>query len=99
MGALGRFAAVAAVLWGAACAWAGPDAGPPAKPCFRGGCSGELCTEKRGMVSPCIWHERFKCLKKAECARQPDGQCGFTPTKELEQCLKENPDKAGSDVQ
>jgi hypothetical protein len=31
------------------------------------------------------------CCSNATCELQPDGQCGFTPTEELSQCLKNPP--------
>jgi hypothetical protein len=67
-------------------AFAAPDGGSPGA-CYRGGCSQELCTDRPGAVSPCIWKPQFRCYKTAACERQPNGSCDFTPTAELKQCL------------
>lgn len=63
---------------------------PPvvSQPCFKGGCSGEICSDKEGMVSACIWKESFACYSSATCERQSTGQCGWTPTAELNACLQ-----------
>ena len=83
-------------------AQAGPDGGTVAvKECFRGGCNQELCTDRSGAVSACLWRPRYRCFKDAKCARQADGHCDFTPTAELKRCLTAEDAKgsAGSDVQ
>jgi len=57
--------------------------------CVRGGCSGEICTDKQSqVVSICIWKEEFACYQTAICERQPDGKCGWRQTPELKECLK-----------
>lgn len=58
--------------------------------CIVGGCSGELCVDKKGgdIASPCIWSEAFACVKYSTCARQQDGKCGWTETKEYQSCLE-----------
>ena len=77
------------------------DAGTAARPCVRAGCSRELCTDKPDTVTTCAWRDRYRCFEDAECKRQPNGQCGYTPTKKLKACLAQaDKDKAGSeDVQ
>lgn len=59
----------------------------PTKSCRRGGCSGELCTDRDDVASDCAFRPEYACYQKAPCERQPDGLCGFTPTPELQQCL------------
>jgi hypothetical protein len=92
------------VLLGALCllstpALAGPDGGT-AGACYRGGCSNELCTDRPGAVSPCIWKPQFRCYKSAACERQPNGSCDFSPTPDLKQCLAtEGAKKRAADVQ
>lgn len=55
--------------------------------CHIGGCSAELCSDREGAISPCIWFEAYACYRDATCARQPSGACGWTPTPELSACL------------
>jgi hypothetical protein len=55
--------------------------------CFVGGCSSQLCSEERDAVSTCEWREAYACYKTAKCERQSNGQCGWTPTSELNACL------------
>lgn len=63
------------------------DAGTGPGPCFRGGCSNQLCTDVPDAPSTCEWHDSYACFQAATCARQPSGQCGFTPSPALTQCL------------
>ena len=57
--------------------------------CVVGGCSGQLCVDasQGAMASTCEWTEAYACYKTAMCEKQTDGQCGWTETKELNQCL------------
>lgn len=65
-----------------------PEPPPPEeKPCFKGGCSGHVCTDNPDLVTTCEWKEEYACYQKAICERQPDGACGFRPTDELKSCL------------
>ena len=61
--------------------------------CIIGGCSKELCTDASAgpVMSPCIYEASFACYKTAACERQPDGQCGWTPTPELAACIAAEP--------
>lgn len=56
--------------------------------CRVGGCSGQLCIgpDDPGF-STCEWREEYACYRTAECRRQADGACGWTPTPELRACL------------
>jgi len=57
--------------------------------CKIGGCSGELCVAPgEPDVSICIWREEYACYADAKCERQPDGDCGWTPTVELKECIE-----------
>lgn len=58
--------------------------------CYVGGCSGQICSDREGVISTCEWREEYACYQNAICERQPDGQCGWTPTPELEACLGGN---------
>lgn len=56
--------------------------------CVVGGCSGQLCHEASDSGgSTCEWRDEYACYRAAECRRQADGACGWTPTAELAACL------------
>jgi hypothetical protein len=59
---------------------------PGARRCFKTGCSSEVCAD-RDVVTACIFRPEFACYQKAVCARQANGECGFTQTSELTSCL------------
>jgi hypothetical protein len=59
---------------------------PGAKRCFKTGCSSEVCAD-HNVVTTCIFRPEFACYQKAACARQANGECGFTQTAELLACL------------
>ncbi len=67
-----------------------PTIPPVAKGCYIGGCSGEICSDQPGAMSPCIYKPEFACYKTARCERQADGNCGWTMTLELKECLEKN---------
>jgi hypothetical protein len=58
------------------------------KECFVGGCSNQLCTDKKDMPSTCEYSSSYACYLSAECKRQENGRCGWTDTPELRTCLK-----------
>jgi len=58
--------------------------------CFKGGCSGQLCSDKPNMISTCEWRESYACYHTAKCELQADGKCGWTMTDELKKCLENN---------
>lgn len=62
----------------------GSPTGP--KRCFKTGCSSEVCADW-DVVTPCIFRPEFACYQKAMCKRQANGECGFTQTRELLDCL------------
>jgi|GEM_PF-3183695 len=60
--------------------------------CKVSGCNGELCVSADvGGFSPCVAYPRHNCFKGAECAVQSDGNCGWTQTPELTECLEKTP--------
>jgi hypothetical protein len=64
---------------------------PSGDGCMIGGCSGQLCVEAaQGAVSStCEFRPAYACYgRHSQCKRQPDGRCGWTPTAELNACLK-----------
>ncbi len=64
------------------------DAPGAQKGCIKGGCSGQLCVEEGDDgVSTCEWREEYACYATAKCERQDSGNCGWTMTEELQECL------------
>jgi eight-cysteine-cluster-containing protein len=60
----------------------------PTRGCVVGGCSGQLCVEAgNDMVTTCEWREQYACYQSATCERQETGECGWTDTPVLTQCL------------
>lgn len=57
-------------------------------PCYVGGCSSQLCSDRPDMVSTCEYREAYACYKTARCERQASGQCGWTQTEALRMCLQ-----------
>lgn len=64
---------------------------PPAGECFVGGCSGQVCSDQPGVISTCEWRPEYACYDDAACARQANGECGWTPSPELAACLANPP--------
>lgn len=62
-----------------------PDSGSM-KPCFKTGCSSQVCADQT-VVTTCEFRPEYACYQKATCERQADGNCGFTKTPELTECL------------
>jgi len=56
------------------------------KPCIRTGCSSQICSD-HDVITTCEYKPEYECYKKATCERQANGDCGFTKTKELTDCL------------
>jgi len=61
------------------------------KQCFVGGCSGQVCSEKQGVITTCEWRPEYACYHQATCEMQSDGNCGWTQTTELQACLADPP--------
>jgi eight-cysteine-cluster-containing protein len=59
---------------------------PSDKACMKTGCSGQVCADEE-VVTTCEYRPEYDCYKRAACARQRNGKCGFTPTPELTACL------------
>ena len=62
-------------------------------PCYIGGCSSQICSDQKDMMSTCEYSEKYACYKTTKCERQESGQCGWTPTPTLSSCLSK-PDNA-----
>ncbi len=58
------------------------------KQCYVSGCSSQICSDSEDVISTCEWRSSYACFATARCEPQPDGECGWTPTKELTQCLQ-----------
>lgn len=58
--------------------------------CFVTGCSGQICSDEEVMTT-CEYKERYACYKQATCERKSTGQCGWTETETLRQCLHTTP--------
>src|SRR3989344_5694069 len=54
--------------------------------CHPTGCSGQICADE-DVITTCEYKESFACYKKAKCERHKNGQCAWTLTSELLQCL------------
>ena len=59
------------------------------KPCFKTGCSRQVCSDEE-VVTTCEYRPEYDCYKTARCERQANGKCGFTDTPELRRCLRRN---------
>ena len=67
-----------------------PSAGG-AKPCYVGGCSGQVCSDQEGVTTTCEYRPEYACYTTAACERQVTGQCGWTQTSALTECLSNPP--------
>jgi thiol-disulfide isomerase/thioredoxin len=65
--------------------------------CKVAGCSSQLCVdEEEDGISTCEWRAEYACYQNAECERQGNGQCGWTMTDDLAECLEgDRDDTAG----
>jgi hypothetical protein len=57
--------------------------------CHVGGCSGEVCSSEENVTSICTFRPEFKCYQSDEavCEPQRDGECGWTQSRQLTECL------------
>lgn len=62
---------------------------PPTSECRVTGCGNELCVDADyvPLESNCSYKDRFSCYAQASCALQPDGECGFIISPEVQSCL------------
>jgi eight-cysteine-cluster-containing protein len=61
---------------------------PVSSDCRVTGCSGQVCAD-RDVVTDCEFLPHYACYRNAECERQSDGSCGWTPTEDLLRCIAE----------
>jgi len=69
------------------------DASMDATPhCVVAGCNGEICTEELQapfVATACMAHPAFSCYQVyGTCERQVTGQCGWTDSAALDQCVE-----------
>jgi hypothetical protein len=57
------------------------------KTCYVGGCSGQVCSDREGVITTCEFRPEYACYRTATCEVQADGECGWTQTSELQACL------------
>lgn len=59
--------------------------------CKIAGCSGQLCvgTDSPDIITTCEYRQEYACYKTARCEKQSDGNCGWTQTKELLECISQ----------
>lgn len=63
---------------------------PQQADCVIAGCSNHLCVQRGDPgMSTCEWREEYACYRSATCERQDDGQCGWTMTDQMRQCLQQ----------
>jgi hypothetical protein len=59
-----------------------------AQSCYVGGCSAQICSDKKDAMSTCEFTPVYACYQKTStCERQASGQCGWTETSALKACL------------
>jgi hypothetical protein len=67
--------------------------------CVVSGCSNELCTDGKArlVASACIARPENACYQTyGECKRQPNHQCGWTPSLALATCIAHPPAEPGT---
>jgi hypothetical protein len=65
-----------------------PTGGGTTGGCSQGGCFGEVCAEHIIDSAECTWSNEYACYYASTCARQADGDCGWTPTADMTSCLE-----------
>jgi len=56
--------------------------------CIATGCSGQVCSDEE-VITTCEYRPEYACYKSAVCERQINGECGWTQTVELSQCIED----------
>jgi hypothetical protein len=70
-----------------------PDAGgkcvPKATKCYKGGCSGQICSDKQGVISTCEWKSYYLCFQYSSCGSFGAGSaCAWEQTSYYKACMK-----------
>jgi len=58
----------------------------PQPACVASGCSGQVCAD-HSVITTCEFKPVYGCYHTATCARQDDGNCGWTQTPALAACI------------
>ena len=60
--------------------------------CVRGGCNGTGCFDPSDepLATTCEWRDEYSCFDHGVCERQWNGQCGWTATEEMTQCIADH---------
>lgn len=58
--------------------------------CIISGCSGNICADKDAdqTATFCEWLDEYGCYKDAVCEKQSNGECGWTMTETLKECIQ-----------
>ena len=54
--------------------------------CIVTGCSSQICADEE-VITTCEYREEYACYQSATCEKQASGECGWTMTDELKECL------------
>jgi len=65
----------------------GTEPAEPLGECKPTGCSGQVCSDE-DVITTCEYLPQYACYKEATCERQTTGECGWTYSPELSECLK-----------
>lgn len=68
-----------------------PPASSGSAACYKGGCSGQVCSSSPDVITTCEFRPEYACYASARCERQPSGTCGWTKTPQLDSCLQNPP--------
>jgi len=65
---------------------------PAGNGCYVSGCSGQICSDSP-VVTTCEFHDAYSCYQSdiTTCERQSNGNCGWTQTTALAQCMEDHP--------
>ena len=57
--------------------------------CIVSGCSNTVCADvaEGPQITTCEWRDEYACYQKATCERQGNGDCAWTQTDALKECL------------
>lgn len=66
--------------------------------CRKTGCSGQICSDT-DMITTCEYKQEYACYQTARCERQVSGECGFTQTSELSNCLAQSGSSTQNGIQ
>lgn len=68
------------------------------KECRKTGCSGQICSDI-DLITTCEFRQEYTCYQSARCERQATGECGFTQTSELSNCLAQRGSSTQNGIQ